>query len=262
MGQPVGMVRLMACRDTPTLRRSLFMIGIYYALIYLPLVVTFVCARALYPTDYLAAVRRHHAGDGPAADGRLAAAGRADPGGPVRGGDVGGGRLPAADVVRAWCATCTSATSTPTSPSAASSGSVTARRRWSGVLVTLLSLRPPHYLAVPDPVHRRRHGLHLPGADGARPVLAAGDAGRGPGRAGRRLRHRRRSCTSSAGSASARRARRGRRPRTFAPVYLLTLDPVLWGLAVSFVLAIVVSLLTAPPPDKHVDEYFLADQAD
>ena len=47
----------------------------------------------------------------------------------------------------------------------------------------------------------------------------------------------------------------------FAPVYLLTLDPVLWGLAVSFVLAIVVSLLTEPPPDKHVDVYFLADQA-
>src|SRR6185436_20058489 len=53
MWQPVGMVRLMACRDTPTLRRSLFMIGLYYALIYVPLVVTFVCARALYPTQYL-----------------------------------------------------------------------------------------------------------------------------------------------------------------------------------------------------------------
>src|SRR5262249_38814511 len=53
MGQPVGMVRLMACRDTPTLRTSLFMIGIYYALIYLPLVIAFICARALYPTDYV-----------------------------------------------------------------------------------------------------------------------------------------------------------------------------------------------------------------
>ena len=53
MGQPVGMVRLMACRDTPTLRRALFMIGLYYALIYLPLVCAFVCARALFPTEYL-----------------------------------------------------------------------------------------------------------------------------------------------------------------------------------------------------------------
>jgi SSS family solute:Na+ symporter/sodium/pantothenate symporter len=52
MGQPVGMVRLMACRDTPTLRRSLFMITIFYALIYLPLIVAFICARALYPTEF------------------------------------------------------------------------------------------------------------------------------------------------------------------------------------------------------------------
>jgi SSS family solute:Na+ symporter/sodium/pantothenate symporter len=53
MGQPVGMVRLMACRDTPTLRRSLFLIGVYFALIYFPLVITFICARALFPTQYL-----------------------------------------------------------------------------------------------------------------------------------------------------------------------------------------------------------------
>jgi len=39
---------MMACRDTPTLRTSLFLIGVYYALIYFPLVVTFICARALY----------------------------------------------------------------------------------------------------------------------------------------------------------------------------------------------------------------------
>ena len=38
----------------PTLRRALFMISLYYALIYLPLVVTFVCARALYGNEYLA----------------------------------------------------------------------------------------------------------------------------------------------------------------------------------------------------------------
>src|SRR5207245_7106420 len=54
MGQPVGMVRLMACRDTRTLRRSLFMISLYFSLIYFPLVITFICARALYPTEFLA----------------------------------------------------------------------------------------------------------------------------------------------------------------------------------------------------------------
>src|SRR4029077_1421500 len=53
MGQPVGMVRLMACRDTPTLRRAGFQHWGFFALIYLPLVIAFVCARALYPTEYL-----------------------------------------------------------------------------------------------------------------------------------------------------------------------------------------------------------------
>src|SRR5262249_18620103 len=53
MGQPVGMVRLMACRDTPTLRRSLFMIGLFYALIYLPLVITFICARVHFGDRFI-----------------------------------------------------------------------------------------------------------------------------------------------------------------------------------------------------------------
>src|SRR5205807_8410369 len=35
------------------LRRALFMIGIFHALIYMPLVIAFVCARALYPTQYM-----------------------------------------------------------------------------------------------------------------------------------------------------------------------------------------------------------------
>jgi SSS family solute:Na+ symporter/sodium/pantothenate symporter len=48
--------------------------------------------------------------------------------------------------------------------------------------------------------------------------------------------------------------------KDIAPVYLLSLDPIFWGLVVSFVLAVVVSLFTAPPPDKHVDTYFLAEQ--
>ncbi len=67
MGQPVGMVRLMACRDTPTLRTSLFMIGLYYSLIYLPLVVTFVCAGPL--SDRVSSrTGQHHAGDGVGGD--------------------------------------------------------------------------------------------------------------------------------------------------------------------------------------------------
>ena len=48
-GQPSNMVRLMAFKDTPTLRRSIFTVAIYYSAIYFPLVVIFCCARVLIP---------------------------------------------------------------------------------------------------------------------------------------------------------------------------------------------------------------------
>jgi sodium/pantothenate symporter len=48
-GQPSNMVRLMAFKDTPTLRRSIFTVAIYYTLIYFPLVIIFCCARVLIP---------------------------------------------------------------------------------------------------------------------------------------------------------------------------------------------------------------------
>jgi len=48
-GHPSYMVRLMAFRDTLTLRRSLVMVAVYYSLIYFPLVVIFCCARVLLP---------------------------------------------------------------------------------------------------------------------------------------------------------------------------------------------------------------------
>tara|TARA_B100000676_G_scaffold22143_2_gene19241 strand:+ start:681 stop:2972 length:2292 start_codon:yes stop_codon:yes gene_type:complete len=48
-GQPSNMVRLMAFKDTITLRRSIFTVAIYYTLIYIPLVVIFCCARVILP---------------------------------------------------------------------------------------------------------------------------------------------------------------------------------------------------------------------
>lgn len=48
-GQPASMVRLMAFKNSMTLRRSIFTVAIYYSLIYFPLVVIFVCARVLLP---------------------------------------------------------------------------------------------------------------------------------------------------------------------------------------------------------------------
>ncbi len=48
-GQPSNMVRLMAFRDTVTLRRSIFTVALYYSAIYFPLVIIFCCARVLMP---------------------------------------------------------------------------------------------------------------------------------------------------------------------------------------------------------------------
>ncbi len=48
-GQPGNMVRLMAFHDTRTMRLGIFTVMVYYSFIYFPLVVIFVCARALIP---------------------------------------------------------------------------------------------------------------------------------------------------------------------------------------------------------------------
>jgi hypothetical protein len=46
----------------------------------------------------------------------------------------------------------------------------------------------------------------------------------------------------------------------FQPVYLLGLDPLIYGLISSFGLGIVVSLCTRPMPHSEVDRYFLEVQ--
>lgn len=48
-GSPASMVRVMACKDTPTIRRSIFLLAAYNTLIYIPLVVICICARAVMP---------------------------------------------------------------------------------------------------------------------------------------------------------------------------------------------------------------------
>ena len=48
-GQPSNMVRLMAFKDTMTLRRAIFTVALYYTCIYVPLVFIFCCARVLVP---------------------------------------------------------------------------------------------------------------------------------------------------------------------------------------------------------------------
>jgi SSS family solute:Na+ symporter/sodium/pantothenate symporter len=258
MGQPVGMVRLMACRDTPTLRRALFMIGIYYALIYLPLVITFVCARALWPTDFLGqtdkampAVALRLTEDWPVLGGLILAAPYAAAMSAVAGFLL----LMSSSLVRDLYQRNINPNVSERGIKRVSYGTTAV----VGVLVTLLALRPPHYLQY----------LIICTTSGMACTFLA------PTVLGLYWRRATRSgalagLVGGFGTVTAlyvlgwlgvgKEGKSGPAAQDFAPAYLLDLDPVLWGLFISFVLAVVVSLLTAPPPEKHVDRYFLADQ--
>jgi sodium/pantothenate symporter len=49
MGSPAGMVRVMASKNTETIRKSIFLLAVYNMLIYLPLIVICICGRAIIP---------------------------------------------------------------------------------------------------------------------------------------------------------------------------------------------------------------------
>jgi SSS family solute:Na+ symporter/sodium/pantothenate symporter len=49
MGQPATLLRLMAFKDTATLRHAMFLLAVYNLMIYIPLVLIFICARAILP---------------------------------------------------------------------------------------------------------------------------------------------------------------------------------------------------------------------
>jgi SSS family solute:Na+ symporter/sodium/pantothenate symporter len=49
LGSPAGTVRVMACKDTHTIRRSIVLLGGYNMCIYIPLILICVCGRALVP---------------------------------------------------------------------------------------------------------------------------------------------------------------------------------------------------------------------
>lgn len=52
-GQPSAMVRLMSFRDSRSLSRALLLVTLYYLVTYGCLVVIFICARAIFPTEYV-----------------------------------------------------------------------------------------------------------------------------------------------------------------------------------------------------------------
>jgi Na+/pantothenate symporter len=255
MGQPVGMVRLMACRDTPTLRRSLFLIGVYYALIYLPLVITFVCARALYPTEYrehsddiMPVMALRVTDDWPLVGGVILAAPYAAAMSAVAGFLL----LMSSSLVRDIYQRNINPTVSQRMVRSMSYGTTAV----VGTIVTLAALWPPRFL---------QYLIIFTGAGMACtylcPVVLA-------------LFWRR--ATRSGALAAllggfltvcllwllgylgvGKQDVEGPAKQDFAPLYLFGLDPVLHGLIVSFTIGIVVSLFTEPLPSKHVDRYFL-----
>ena len=50
LGQPATLIRLMAFKDMPTLRKAMGLLAVYNTLIYLPLVFIFICARGIFPS--------------------------------------------------------------------------------------------------------------------------------------------------------------------------------------------------------------------
>src|SRR5207247_93594 len=246
MGQPVGMVRLMACRDTPTLRRSLFMIGFFYALIYLPLVITFVCARAhlgdqyvnqsdkIMPVMALTVTR-----DWPLLGGLILAAPYAAAMSAVAGFLL----LMSSSLVRDIYQRNINPSVSPRLVRWVSYGTTAV----VGVIVTAAALRPPQYL---------QQIIIFTGAGMGCTFLAPTVLGLYWRRATR------------AGALAAlltgfltvavfyvlgwlgvgKEGRTGTMADPFAPVYLFDVDPVLYGLFASFAIGIVVSLLTQPLP--------------
>ena len=290
MGQPVGMVRLMACRDTPTLRVSLFLIGIYYALIYLPLVITFVCARALFPTQYLQqsdnimpAMALAVTEDWPLLGGLILAAPYAAAMSAVAGFLL----LMSSSLVRDIYQRNINPSVSPRTVRWISYGTTAV----VGVIVTFAALRPPRFLQyiivftgagmgctflAPTvlALYWRRatragalaamiggfvsvgllyvlgwSGVGKPSVKDTVSTFLAPLAAAQPGD------------VLTLAAAARSQARLGPATEPFAPFYLFNLDPVIYGLIASFGLGIVVSILTRPLPQDHVDRYFLAPAA-
>jgi Na+/pantothenate symporter len=291
MGQPVGMVRLMACRDTPTLRTALFMIGLYYALIYLPLVITFICARALYPTEFLAesdsimpVMALRVTEQWPLLGGLILAAPYAAAMSAVAGFLL----LMSSSLVRDIYQRNINPSVSPRVVRWISYGTTAV----VGIIVTFAAFKPPRFLqylivftgagmactflapTVLGLYWRRATQagalaglvsgfltvavLYVLGWLGvgkqdatARPILFASSValmgtplGQAP--------------LAAVPATFPGRIHAGPAAEPFAPVYPLSLDPVLYGLAISFVLAIAVSYFSRPLPQEHVDRYFLA----
>jgi len=252
-GQPSGMVRLMSFKDTPTLRKALAMVTVYYILVYVSLLLVFTAARAIYPTEYTAP------GDSDsimpimiirAAPPWLAGVLLAAPYAAIMSTVAAFILMISSGIVRdIYQRNFNPGMDSRTAKIAGYT--VTAA---VGVVVTLASLYPPDYLqyiilftgtglsaSFLAPVILTLYWRRASRAG----VIAAMLGGFGSAVLFYVL-----------GFFGLRSEVQGL-PTSFQPYYMLGIDPAIWCLGASFLLGIGVSLVTAPPPAAKVEPLFL-----
>ena len=259
-GSPAGVVRIMACKSTGTIRRSIYLLSLYNCCIYIPLIVICICGRALIPdlppgqTDEIIP--------------RMALGMTASlPGGSFLGGLILAAPFGAVmatvssylvviasglvrDVYQRWI-----------NPGATES----ALRRLSylvmiavGVIAVVANIRPVAYLQaivvfsgtgaaatflVPLLMLAYWRRASVPGTIAA--MLSGAGAMLGLYVAG---------FLGAGGTAG--------QLTSFRPYYLLTLDPMIWGLLTSVLVGVTVSLASSPPDESVVSPLFDAPAAD
>ena len=254
MGQPSTLVRLMAFRDTKTLRWSIIYLTIYNLLIYVPLIFIFICARQILPnltrTDEVMP-RLVITLANPYIAGLILAA----PFGAVMSTVSGWLLIISSGLVRDLYQRFLNPQATDKEIERASyMGTV-----FVGVLVCILALNPPEYLqlivvfsssgmaasflapAAYGAFWRRANGLGMIASmvTGAGVTLALYAVGMVWASGG---------YDSGIGAGGA-----------FAPYYLLGYDPCVWGISSSFIAGAIVSLLTPAPRGELVERMFGLD---
>jgi SSS family solute:Na+ symporter/sodium/pantothenate symporter len=255
MGQPSTLVRLMAFRDTRTLRWSIIYLTLYNLVIYIPLIFIFICARQVLPnlerTDEVMP-RLVIALANPYIAGLILAA----PFGAVMSTVSGWLLIISSGLVRDLYQRFIRPQASELEIQRASyAGTVLV-----GVLVCILALNPPEYLqlivvfsssgmaasflapAAYGAFWRRANGLGMIAAmiTGAGVTLALYAVGMVWASNG---------YDSGIGAGG-----------TLAPVYLLGMDPCVWGIGSSFLAGAVVTLLTKPPREELVARMFEKDR--
>jgi sodium/pantothenate symporter len=258
MGQPSTLVRLMAFRDTKTLRYSMIYLTIYNVLVYVPLIFIFVAARSILPgleKSDEAMPRLVIALANPYLAGLILAA----PYGAVMSTVSGFLLIISSGLVRDIYQRFLRPSASEKEIEWASYG-VTAG---VGLLVAILALKPPEFLQliVVFASSGMASAFLMPALLGAfwRRANAPGAIAAMLAGAGVTLLLY--ACGSILGHQEVDQ-KIGPKLSPFGAYYLLGLEPCVWGIAASFLAGVIVSLVTPPPDPKRVSLLFDAQPPD